>query len=131
MPSAAISVDKPSSSTDPELSNMVNNNVEVEVGDPVNQDINNDSQKNSKSQNLTPIQQILLIIEHKIRNLEKRKVNFHFMHAFIRKLPAKSFLVPFFSITRKNKNGFSIQSFSYQALDSMRKCKIKKIKTCG
>lgn len=103
MPSAAISVDKPSSSTDPELSNMVNNNVEVEVGDPANQDINNDSQKNSKSQNLTPIQQILLIIEHKIRNLEKRKVNFHFIHAFSRKLPAKSFLVPFFPLQEKIK----------------------------
>lgn len=43
----------------------------------------------SSSQN-TPIRQALVIIEHKIRNLEKRKVIIHLLHSIRRQLiPAK------------------------------------------
>lgn len=67
MPSAAVREIEPATKTlaSPSLNTMdEKNNVDENGID--------DAQK---QQNLQPIQQILQVIEHKIRNLEKRKVS--------------------------------------------------------
>jgi hypothetical protein len=90
MPSAASLLpinDKPSSSS-AEPDNPNNGELSgVSLVDPQTQEISNDLQQKQKSQTNfpSPIQQaidkILLIMEHKIRNLEKRKVSLrHFSH---------------------------------------------------
>lgn len=87
MPSAAslkpINDNPSSSAAEPDPSNGEVSGVSLV--DPQNQDLSSDSQqkqKNSQTNN-SPIQQamdkILLIMEHKIRNLEKRKVSYRLM----------------------------------------------------
>lgn len=64
MPSAAVRETEPATKTpaSPSLNAMDEKNNVEEMEDA------------QKQQNLLPIQQILQVIEHKIRNLEKRKV---------------------------------------------------------
>lgn len=45
----------------------------------IDKQISSENTLSDTSNNLTPLRQAITIIEHKIRNLEKRKVSFNFV----------------------------------------------------